>query len=846
MNIRGVVIKMNEEQEKNENSFMMKMATFIVDKRNLFFLLYVFAIIFCVIAKDWVNVENDITTYLPETTETRQGLDVMNEEFITFGTAQVMIDHISCEHAEELAMQIEGIEGVTSVAFDNTEEHYKEASALFDITFDGEAADEISILAMREIKARLADYDAYIVSEVDNDSAANLAKEMQVVIVVAVGIIVAVLLFTSHAYAEVPVLLLTFGVAAILNMGTNFMLGTISFISDSVTIVLQLALAIDYAIILCHRFTEEKEHLDTREAAIVALSKAIPEISSSSLTTISGMAALAFMQFMIGEDLAVVLVKAIIFSLLSVFTLMPGLLIVFNNLMEKTVHKNLVPKITVIGKMAVKTRFLIPPIFCVIVIGAFYFSNRCPYLFSQSNIESSKQSEQTIANNKIKNKFGTVNLVALVVPAGDYESEGKILEALEQYPEVDSTLGLSNVEAMDGYVLTDALTPRQFAELTDLDYEVAKLLYSAYAVNQEEYGEIVKGLDNSSVPLIDMFLFLHEELDKGYVTLDSDMQDSINDLYEQLHDAQLQLSTDNYSRMLVYLNLPEESEETYQFLDVIKKEMTKYYSEDSIYVVGNSTSNLDLSSSFARDNIIISVLSALFVIIILFFTFQSAGLPVLLIVVIEGSIFMNFSFPYLQNKGLYFLGYLVVSSIQMGANIDYAIVISSRYLSLKQEMSPKKAITESLNQAFPTIITSGTILAAAGVLIGQLSSDGVISSIGTCLGRGTIISIFLVMGVLPQILLLGDSIIERTAFTMKVPDKIQRTSGTVFVDGRVRGYVSGILDANIRGVIKGDVRAMVDTTNLTPMAETPERTNAIEERKEETELSEGEVVQDEK
>ncbi|WP_347224075.1 MMPL family transporter, partial [Bacteroides congonensis] len=365
---------MNEEQEKSGSSLMIKIATFIVDKRNLFFLLYVFAIIFCVISKDWVHVENDITTYLPETTETRQGLDVMNREFITFGTAQVMVDHISCEHARELAMQIEGIEGVTSVVFDDTENHYKEASALFDITFDGEVQDEISILAMRQIKEMLAGYDVYISSAVDNDSAANLAKEMQVVILVAVGIIVAVLLFTSHAYAEVPVLLITFGVAAILNMGTNFLLGTISFISDSVTIVLQLALAIDYAIILCHRFTEEKETMDTREAAIVALSKAIPEISSSSLTTISGMAALAFMQFKIGEDLAVVLVKAIIFSLLSVFTLMPGLLILFNNLMEKTVHKNLVPKITVIGKMAVKTRFIVPPIFCLIVLGAFYFS----------------------------------------------------------------------------------------------------------------------------------------------------------------------------------------------------------------------------------------------------------------------------------------------------------------------------------------------------------------------------------------------------------------------------------------------------------------------------------------
>ncbi len=809
---------------------MIKIATFIVDKRNLFFLLYVFAIIFCVISKDWVHVENDITTYLPETTETRQGLDVMNREFITFGTAQVMVDHISCKHARELAMQIEGIEGVTSVVFDDTENHYKEASALFDITFDGEVQDEISILAMRQIKEMLAGYDVYISSAVDNDSAANLAKEMQVVILVAVGIIVAVLLFTSHAYAEVPVLLITFGVAAILNMGTNFLLGTISFISDSVTIVLQLALAIDYAIILCHRFTEEKETMDTREAAIVALSKAIPEISSSSLTTISGMAALAFMQFKIGEDLAVVLVKAIIFSLLSVFTLMPGLLILFNNLMEKTVHKNLVPKITVIGKMAVKTRFIVPPIFCLIVLGAFYFSNRCPYLFSQSNIVSTKQSEQTIANNKIKNKFGTTNLIALVVPAGNYEAEGKILKALSQYEEVESTLGLSSVEAMDGYVLTDALTPRQFAELTDLDYEVAKLLYSAYAVNNESYGEIVSGLDNTKVPLIDMFLFLHEELDKGYVTLESDMQKTIDDLYVQLHDAQLQLSTDNYSRMLVYLNLPEEAEETYAFFDVIKDEMANYYDRDSFYIVGNSTSNLDLSSSFARDNIIISVLSALFVIVILFFTFQSAGLPVLLIVVIEGSIFMNFSFPYLQNMGLYFLGYLVVSSIQMGANIDYAIVISSRYLSLKQEMPPKKAIVESLNQAFPTIITSGTILAAAGVLIGQLSSDGVISSIGTCLGRGTIISIFLVMGVLPQILLLGDMIVEKTAFTMKMPDKIQHANGVLYVDGRVRGYVSGMVDATIKGVLKGEVKAMVDTSNLTSMETKMETIPAIEEQ----------------
>ncbi len=185
---------------------------------------------------------------------------------------------------------------------------------------------------------------------------------MIVIVVIAAIIIVLVLTLTSRSYAEVPVLIMTFGAAALLNMGTNFLCGTISFISNSVTVILQLALAIDYAIILCHRFSDEHEMLPTREACIAALSKAIPEISSSSLTTISGLAALAFMHFGIGRDLATVLIKAILFSMLCVFTLMPGLLVLFSKLIDKTRHKNLIPKITAVGKFDIKTRFIIPPI----------------------------------------------------------------------------------------------------------------------------------------------------------------------------------------------------------------------------------------------------------------------------------------------------------------------------------------------------------------------------------------------------------------------------------------------------------------------------------------------------
>lgn len=807
--------EMEEEMKENsqDKNFMYKLAEFIVDKRNLFFLIYIIALVFCIFSRNWVKVENDVTKYLPDSTETRQGLTVMNDQFVTYGTAQVLLANISYDRAQEAADMIEDIKGVTSVTFDNTEDHYKGTSALLDVTFDGEEDDQISIDAMNEIKDKLTGYDVYYSTSVANDDSANLESEMQVVTAIAAVIIVVVLLLTSKSYAEVPVLLITFIAAALLNMGTNFLLGTISFISNSVTIVLQLALAIDYAIILCHRYTEERENLPAREATITALSKAIPEISSSSLTTVSGLLALAFMQFKIGEDLAVVLIKAIILSLLSVFTLMPGLIMVFSKWMDKTVHKNLIPSISAVGKFAIKTKYIIPPIFAAVIIIACVFANMCPYCFSTGSTSTPRKSESTIAQEKIDSTFGSRNMIALVVPAGNYEAEKNLLADLDACDEVKSTQGLANTEAMDGYMLTDSLTPREFSELVGLDYEVAQLLYSAYAINQENYGEVINSSSKYSVPLIDMFEFLLDEIDKGYVTLEGDLKDQMDDLSGQLDKALLQLKTDDYSRLVVYLNLPEEGDETFAFLDRVHEMMAKYYT-DNYYVVGNSTSDYDLSSSFSRDNLVISILSALFVIIILLFTFKSAGLPVLLILVIQGSIWINFSFPYLMDSPLYFLGYLVVNSIQMGANIDYAIVISSRYDDLKKQLPIKEAIIETLNQAFPTIITSGSILAAAGILISFLSTNGVISAIGTCLGRGTIISIILVMGVLPQILYLGDVIIEKTRFSINTDNLIQNTGGTMVINGRMRGYVSGIIDAEIHGVIKGEVKGQIDVNNI--------------------------------
>ena len=797
--------------KKEKGNAFQNFSAFVIDKRNVFFLLYFCAFVFCVFSMGWVYVENDVTKYLPEESETRMGISAMNENFASFGTARIMVSNITYETAQEIHTILSEVDGVMMVTFDDSVEHYKDASAVYDVNFTGGNFDESSLQAIEMIRQELAGYDLYIDTLVGYDENAMLRSEMGTILIVAVVLVLTVLTMTSRAYMEVPVLLITFGAAALLNMGTNFIFGTVSFISDSIAVVLQLALAIDYAIILCHRFSDEHETKPAREAAVSALTKAIPEISASSLTTVSGLAALSFMKFKIGLDMSMVLVKSILISLLCVFTLMPGLLVLFSPLIDKTQHKKLLPNITLVGKFAVKVRRVLPPLFILSLFGAFYLSNNCPFCYSYNDLQTAKMSERQHAYFKIKETFGTSNMVALLVPSGDYEAEAKVLDELRQMPEVKSTMGLSGIEAMEGYKLTDALTPRELSELIGLDYEVVQILYSVYAGENAQFGAILGGLEDYRVPLFDMFLFLKDQLEEYNISLGSMDGMSVDEMFSMLDMARDQMQSEHYSRMVIYLNLPEESEETFQFLQTIRNVVGKYYPGD-YYVVGNSTSSRDLSASFATDNLMISLLSAFFVIVVLIFTFQSAGLPVLLIAVIQGSIWINFSIPTITGTPLYFLGYLIVNALQMGANIDYAIVISSHYQEKKAVMPHKEAIVHALNSAFPTIFTSGSMMAAAGLLIGNMSAQPVVSIMGTCIGRGTIISIILVLFVLPSILVLGDSIIERTKFKIKtIEPKRREATGTVRVQGHVRGYISGMVDAEFDGMLHGKLNATIST-----------------------------------
>lgn len=753
-------------EQQSKPTAIERAAAFIVDRRKGFYLVYILLILFSIFSSGWVSVNNTITDYLPEDTETRHGLTLMEDSFTTYATAEVMVDNIAYSDAEVLREELETIAGVKEIAFDQTESHYADGSALFSVTFDGESGDTRTVDAYEELKERVDGYDTYISASIGDEESERMASEMNVVMAIACVIILAVLLISSHTYMEIPVLILTFGVAAILNKGTNYMMGTISFVSDSIAIVLQLALAIDYAIILCHRYTEERETQEAREAVITALKKAIPEISGSCLTTLSGLMAMGFMQFKIGFDMSIVLIKAIIISILTVFTLMPGLLMSFSSLIDKTHHKNFVPKIDKWSNGVVKARFVTPCIFLVLIAVCFFLSNNCPYAYSSNELTTFTKNDSQIAREKINDTFSRTNVLAVVVPSGDYDKEQRLKKDLESFAEVDSVTGLASVEAMDGYAVGDRLSPREFSELTDMDIEVVRLLYSAYAAEQKDYGKIAGGIDQYRIALVDMFDFVFTMLDDGYVSLDEETQADLNDLRDQLNDGKKQLSGEEHSRLVMNLNIPEEGEETFAFLTTVRETAQRYYGED-VLLVGNATSNYDLSVSFGRDNLMITILSILFVLIVLFFTFQSAGLPLILILVIQGSIWINFSFPTLMQSPIYFMSYLVVSSIQMGANIDYAIVITNRYTELRRTMNKYDAIKQSLNLAFPTVFTSGSILACAGFAIGLFTSNPVIAMVGSSLGRGTLVSIVLVMGILPQLLVLGDVIIEKTSFNLK-------------------------------------------------------------------------------
>lgn len=820
-----------KRMNKRTGSLMYRLSEFIVDKRMIIFLVVIAGLVFSLFSMSWVEVENDLTKFLPDGSSSQIGADVMFEEFTLMGMAQVMVANVTLDEAWEISEKIQAIDGVQLVVFGEDPSYYNNASACYTLTFDYPQSDPKCEAALDEIKAVLSNYDTYVSSDIGNPIGDILDKEIVLMISVAGVMILLMLLLTSRSVVEVPVILLTFVVAMVLNMGTNFIYGKISFVSNSVTSLLQLALSLDYAVILINRYRDASKRLPLRESVVEALEKSVPEVFGSSLTTIGGLAAMMCMQFKLGPDMAMCLIKAILFAMLSVFVFMPGLLMVFGKVLLKTQHKSLLPNVSFIGKFTYKAKKVIAPLFIVLVIAAMLISSACPFSYGYTNQEAAKLNDQTLAKKMITQNFGATNMIALLVPSGDFEKEAALLTELESREEVGSTMGIASMEIINGYTLADKLSPREFSELVGLDYEIAGVIYAAYAASNENYGIIINDISKYEVPLIDIVVFAVDQIDSGLIDLEgmdmsgmgnmgsidmgsmggmidtSDPAALLGEAKELLDTALSMTVGENYSRMVVYLNLPDEGDETFAFIEEMKEIARSYYGDVDIHAVGLATTSMDFKASFQMDNFIVTAVSIIIVLIVLLLSFKSIAMPIILILVIQGSIWINFSIPSLMNTPLFFLGYTIISAMQMGANIDYAIVIATRYNELKNEMDKRTAIIETMNFAFPTVITSGAIMSCTSLLIGYMSSEATISSLGINLGRGTIISVILVLFVLPSLLLVSDKLVEKTSFNLfkKKEEKTEKIDGRVRVCGRVSGELHGYINGEIDAVIDGNV-----------------------------------------
>jgi len=760
---------MSEKQNRRYEK-LLPVSGFILKMRYVFFALFTLACIFCGITLGWTKTNSDITTFLPAETETRRGLDVMEREFVTYANAYILVEGTTFTETLGLVDMIRWYEHVASVEFDASSAHVNKDKCLISVSFDGPADDPDVVDTMSRVRRMLERYpkETHVQSEIGVDYSEKIASEMVGVVLISAIVIVGVLLLTSKTFFEIFVFFIVFIVAAILNMGTNYWCGTISSITNSTAIILQLALAIDYAIIFAHRYQDELPfHNEEKEALRYALAKSILEVSSSSLTTISGLVALMLMQFRLGRDLGIVLAKGILCSLLTVLLLMPGLLMLFRRALAKTKHRNLVPSMKGWGSFLMKSKGAFVVLFLVMLPFVIYGSNRSPFAFHHNMVDELVQSEERDTMRKIAENFNNTTAVALLVPSGHYEYESAIISELEEEEKIVNIVGLAGIEFGEYGKLTDLVTAEEFANRLHISVAETQLLFQGYALEHMKIGALFG--NKNAYPFVDLILYLFEKIDAGRVVLSESQKEMLNEYRPMLERATNQLKGKRWNRIACTVSLPAESEESVELVEKMRTIAEKKYGEGKVLVVGNITSARDLKTSFRGDSTLITVFTVLFVFLILMVTFRSVVGSLLMVFVIQGSIWMNFAIPYLTGRKASFVTYMIVSAIQMGATIDYAIVLMNRYRALRNEggLEKKEAMVQAVNDSFPTVMTSGVIMAVAGLLIAYRVSDVYIGHIGLAVGRGAIISMLMVMTVLPQLLVLCDRAIEATTIKMR-------------------------------------------------------------------------------
>ena len=674
------------------------LARFIIEKRALIESIFAAGCIFSLIAMCFVNVNYDLTKYVPSYTQSSQGLDKMTEEFGYPGTARLMIKDVSLYEAKKYKDQLAAVDGVDQILWcdttvnvyagedfvnlDDIKDYYKDGCAVMDITFEEESDSPRTERAIDEMKAITGDKGCYVGMAVQNKSLIETtAREMGRILVVAVLMILAVLCLATTAWTEPILFMLVMGVAVLLNKGTNIFLGTISFLTDNVAIILQLATSMDYSIFLLDAFMSWRDTgLSEEEAIVKAVEEAINSIFASSLTTVVGFLALVTMKFNIGFDMGLVLAKGIVFSLLSVVFFMPAMILKFTKLNDRTKHRSFFPDFTKLGKGVFKIRYAVLIGVLLITPPAYVAQGMNHFLYGNSAVGGAKGTQVYEDDQEITQRFGRSNMLLLIYPNNDMVAERRLSDELEALPYVKSVTSMANT--------------------------------------------LPEGVPEEFLP----------------------------------ESATSLLHKNDTARMLIYIRTKGESDIAFQCTDQIRDIMKKYYPEES-YVVGETPSTQDIKVTITEDNTRVNVLSLLGVFMVVMFSFHSVLIPLVVMIPIEVAIFLNMAIPYIQGVDMVYMGYIIVSSIQLGATVDYSILLTNNYIAKRKLLPKKEACIEAVTRSCSSIFTSGTIITLAGYIVHFISTTAAIGDLGHLIGRGGLLSVILVLTLLPALLVLCDRLI---------------------------------------------------------------------------------------
>ena len=685
----------------------------VVKHKRLILIVFFIVTIFSALCKPLVSVNYDMNDYLPDDTSSTVSLNVMENEFKGgIPNGRIMVSNVTIPEAIDIKDKLEAIDGVDEVMWlddvantkepletidnDIIKDYYIDGNALFTVTID----ESKRIEAVNEIRDLIGDDNAFSGTIVDTVVATEATtSEIGRIVMIAVPFTLLILLVTTTSWFEPIILLLSIGVAIVINAGTNLIFGEISFVTNAAGNILQLAVSLDYSVFLLHRYKEiRKEGLDNKEAMVQALCKSTGSILSSGLTTVIGFLALTVMQFKLGPDLGFALAKGIALSLITVFIFTPGLILYCSKLIDKGEHRNFMPSFNGFAKVVRKIMIPFSILFAIVIVPSYLASINNDYYYGASKIfgEDTKLGRDT---KLIEDTFGKSNNFVLMVPRGDFETEEKLSERLKEVKEVSSIIS---------YV--------------------------------DKAG--------AEVPM--------EYLDE---------------------DTLSKLISDNYSRMVITVKSDYEGEEAFKLVEEIRNIAKEYYG-DKYYLAGSTVSTYDLMDTVTADMVSVNLLAIGAVFLVLAITMKSISVPIILVLAIETAIWFNLSIPYYMNTPLFYIAYLIISSVQLGATVDYAILKTERYLDFRKDFNKKESVVKTVSVSMVSILTSGTVLTAVGLLLGYMTTHQLLAQLGRLLGKGTICSLVIVIFVIPGLLYIFDGLVVKK-------NKIKKAEGLDIKEGLI-------------------------------------------------------------